>query len=156
MIDSGGGAEAPPPLAGSPGPGGFLRGLEDRGVGLVGDLGEEQEVVSAEGRSALPLIAVFVEAVEGHVEPRPIPGRVSPDGGLNRSRSYFCDWFLICHDSYLLLKGICVFSFTRSRRKNQTPEEIRPLPAAGKGGFAARVTAYLAREVLGLTRAGVG
>ncbi len=48
------------------------------------------------------------------------------------------------------------FRSPAGRRKNQTPEEIWPLPAAGKGTFAARVTARLARAVLGLTRTGGG
>ena len=49
----------------------FLLELEDSGVGLVGDLGEQQQVVTAEGRGALPLVAVFVEAVEVYLNLAP-------------------------------------------------------------------------------------
>ena len=73
----------------------FLLELEDPGVSLIGDLGEEQQIVAAEGRRALPLLAVFVEAIERDVEPSAVLGRVSPNGGLYRARSYFGDWFLI-------------------------------------------------------------
>ncbi len=48
----------------------FLLELEDPGVGLVGDLREEQKIVTGEGRGALPLVAVFVEnPVTGHPFP---------------------------------------------------------------------------------------
>ncbi len=76
--------------------------LEDSGVGLVSDLGKKQQIVAAEGRGALPLVAIFVEAVERHVEPRAVLGRVLRNGSLYRARPDFGDWFLICSGWYLL------------------------------------------------------
>jgi hypothetical protein len=91
--------------------------LDDPGVGLVSNHGWKQQIVSAEGRSALPPIAVFVETI---VTLNLDPFSVGFFRYLDGPGSSFGDWFLICHDSYLLLKGVCVLPFIRSRRKNQT------------------------------------
>ena len=45
----------------------LLLQLEDPRVRLVSELGEEQQLVAAEALSGLPVVAVFVEALEGDV-----------------------------------------------------------------------------------------
>lgn len=55
-----------------PGETSFVPGLpvlEDPGVGLIDDLGQDEQVVSTEAVSGLPLLAILVDAGDRDVEP---------------------------------------------------------------------------------------
>ena len=54
------------------------------GVGLVGELADNEQVVPAEAQALLPGFAVAIDARERDVEHRAVGGLVAPDGRLDR------------------------------------------------------------------------
>lgn len=74
---------------------GFLLLLfTDPGVGVVGDLGDHEEVIATEGIGGLPFFAIAVDAGELSVEADPVLGVVAPDGGTDRAHSKFVRGFV--------------------------------------------------------------
>jgi len=58
-------------------------GLGHPRMRLIGELGDLQQVIAAEGRRSLPRLAVLVAALERDVEDHALPGAIGPDGGLD-------------------------------------------------------------------------
>ncbi|MBI5385580.1 MAG: hypothetical protein HZA90_12950 [Verrucomicrobia bacterium] len=74
----------------------FLVLGENPGVRVIRHFAQQQEVVSPEGFGGLPLVAVFVEAVEGGVIANATFGVVSPDCGFDGAEPDFMDGFCFC------------------------------------------------------------
>ena len=58
-------------------------------MSLVGEFGDEQEIVAAEAVGVVPLLALAVAATEGRIVAGAVFGVVAPDGGLDAAEAEF-------------------------------------------------------------------
>jgi len=82
--------------------------LDNPGVGLIGDLGENQQVVAAEAVRRLPLpFRVAVALRESDVVAGALSSLIFPNRGLDGADPNGCGGSLVCHLLFLLsVKGL--------------------------------------------------
>lgn len=66
----------------------------DPGVGVIGNLGDDQKVIPAERIRRLPFLAIAIDAGELGVESDAVVGVIAPDGGANGAHSKFVGGFV--------------------------------------------------------------
>ena len=64
----------------------------------VSDLGEKEQIISAEGVGAFPFILLAVEAGERGVVTHTGVGFVPPEGSFDGAQLDFMDWFFVWHN----------------------------------------------------------
>lgn len=69
-------------------------------VGLIGNLGKNQQLIPAEGIGVFPLVAFLVKFGETGVESNPVLRFVSPDCGLDRTNPDLVYRFVIFGHRY--------------------------------------------------------
>lgn len=84
-------------------------GLGHPRMRLIGELGDLQQIVAAEGRRGLPGLAVLVRTLERDVEDNAFAGAIGPDGGLDPPEADLLDG--ACGLGVVLNIGHGVFSF---------------------------------------------
>ena len=76
----------------------LLLKLDNAGVGLIGDLGDEQQVVAAEAVGGLPLaFRIAVALREGDFVEGAVLGLIFSNRGLDSTDPNVCGGFLVCH-----------------------------------------------------------
>ena len=72
--------------------------IDNAGVGLIGDLGDEQQVVAAEAVGGLPLaFRIAVALREGDFVEGAVLGLIFSNRGLDSTDPNVCGGFLVCH-----------------------------------------------------------
>ena len=68
--------------------------VADPSVGMVGDLGDHEQVIATEGIGRFPFLAIAVDAGELGVETDPVLRVIAPDGGADGAHSKFVRGFV--------------------------------------------------------------
>ena len=79
--------------------------FEDPGVGLVGNLGENEQVVATETRTVLPVVTVLVDPAERHVVADAVLGIILSDRSFDAAQTNVVNGLfpVSCHVVFLLL-----------------------------------------------------